>query len=247
MSQPLNDIALVEKYFDEELSNSERENFNLRMQTDQNFKSLVEQEKVLINAIRHHGMQEDLQFLKRLEETLNDKKTVRFNAGPRKWYYVAAAAAIAFVIMATFFYPADPTPEQLFQSYFKPYPNLFEPTVRGDVSATGRTEAFQAYEQGDYEKAVPLFKALLNAKKEPGILLLLGNSNLILGNVEEAKRNFITLNSDFDELDIQSKWFLSLCYLKSGDVDSASVILKELGNTEISYAAKAKELLEKVQ
>jgi hypothetical protein len=247
MNQPLNDIALVEKYFDEELSNSERDNFNLRMQTDQNFKSLVEQEKILINAIRHHGMREDLQFLKRLEETLDDKKTVRFNGNSRKWYYVAAAAVIAFVIMAKVFYTPTPSSDELFQAYFKPYPNLFEPTVRGDVKTTSRTEAFQAYERGDHAQAVVLFNDLLKLKKEPGILLLLGNSNLILGNIEEAKDNFITLNSDFDELDIQSKWFLSLCYLKSGDIERASSILKELGNTEISYATKAKELLEKVQ
>ena len=78
------------------------------------------------------------------------------------------------------------------------------------------------------------------------MLLLLGNSNLILGNLEEAKANFITLNQDFDDLDMQAKWYLSLCYLKSGETEKAQTILKELGATEISYATKARELLEKV-
>ena len=111
---------------------------------------------------------------------------------------------------------------------------------------TKRTEAFQAYEQGEYQKAAAMFSTLLKEKEEPGVLLLLGNCNLILGNVEEAKQNFTTLNSDFDELDIQAKWFLGLCYLKSGDVEKARTMLTELGQTEISYADKAKELLEKL-
>ncbi len=247
MNHSETDITLVEKYFDEVLSNSERENFNLRMQTDENFKSLVDQEKVLINAVRLHGMQQDLRFLKTLEETLSDNKTTKFDVGSRKWYYVAAAAVLALVVLAKVFYTPAPSPEELFEAYFKPYPNLFEPTVRGEARISSRNEAFQAYEQGQYAKAVVLFNELLKVKKEPGILLLLGNSNLILGNIEEAKNNLIALNSDFDELDIQSKWFLSLCYLKSGDMEHARPILAELGNTEISYAAKAKELLSKVK
>ena len=45
---------------------------------------------------------------------------------------------------------------------------------------------------------------------------------------------------------MQAKWYLSLCYLKSGETEKAQAILKELGATEISYATKARELLEKV-
>lgn len=245
MDQSEEDITLVERYFDEELSESERKTFAARLTVDENFKSLVEHEKILINAIRHHGLQEDLQFLKNVERGLEDPKIVPMRVS-RKWYYVAAASVAALLIVALFFRP-QPSTQKLFAENFQPYPNVFEPTVRGTNEPTKRSAAFQAYEQGDYAKAVILFNQLLQEKKEPGILLLNGNANLMLGNVEEAKKNFITLNADFDELDIQSKWFLSLCYLKSGDMEHARPILEELGNTEISYARKAKELLKEVK
>jgi Tfp pilus assembly protein FimV len=77
--------------------------------------------------------------------------------------------------------------------------------------------------------------------------MLLGNANLMVGRVEEAKQNFITLNDKFDSLDLQAKWYLSLCYLRTGDVEQARKILRELGETDISYASKARELLEKVK
>jgi tetratricopeptide (TPR) repeat protein len=136
--------------------------------------------------------------------------------------------------------------EELFTSYFKVYPNMFEPILRGPDGATQRTEAFQAYEQGNYEKASLLFTELLKEDKEPGILLLLSNSNLMLGQVAEAQKNLVNLIEESDDLDIPAKWYLSLAYLKSGDKEKARKILRELGGTEISYASKAKELLEKV-
>jgi TolA-binding protein len=248
MNHSENDTTLVEKYFDAELSESEMKHFTERVETDETFKVLVEQEKNLIGAIRYQGLQSNLQFLETLEANLQSDGRTGINRPSKKWYYYAAAAAVIgiAILSKVLLTSVNETPEELFTAYFKPYPNVFEATLRGENKTSNRTEAFQAYEQGDYQKAAILFKGLLETNKEPGILLLLGNSNLILGNLDEAKINFTALNKEFDELDIQSKWYLSLCYLRSGDTERAKNMLRELGETEISYASKAKELLEKV-
>ena len=242
------DIALVEKYFDAELTDAEMKNFTTRMASDEHFKALVEQEKVLIAAIRYEGAVTDLKYLEDLEAKLQRETPIRISSGSNKWYYYAAAAVIGITVIVTVFTNTfTDRPDQLFQAYFTPYPNMFQPTTRSNGSVDSkRAEAFKAYEQADYQRAATLFSDLLRDKKEAGMLLLLGNSNLMLDNVEEAKENFITLNKDFDELDMQAKWYLSLCYLKSGETEKARAILKELGDTEISYATKARELLEKV-
>jgi len=248
MNHSETDISLLEKYFDAELSDAEMKHFTSRMENDENFKTLFEREKALIGAIRHQGIQENLQYLKTLEESFKESDKPVRSLVARKWYYLAAAALVGILVVSKMLVTTfSPTPKQLYEAYFTPYPNLFEPTVRSSEAAPSvRSEAFQAYEQKDYRKAVSLFNELLSTKEEPGILLLLGNANLILGNVEAAKENFIRLNKDFDTLDMQSKWYLSLCYLRSGDIEQARNMLKELGETEISYAEKAKELLKKV-
>ena len=242
------DIALVEKYFDSELNDAELKNFTMRMESDENFKSLVEQEKVLIAAVRYEGAVSSLKYLEDLELKLQKETPIRLSSGSVKWYYYAAAAVVGImVVVAVFMNNFKNQPDELFQAYFTPYPNMFEATTRSnEADGSKRKDAYQAYDQGDYQKAATLFKDLLKDNKEAGIVLLLGNSNLILGNVEEAKANFIALDNDFDELDMQAKWYLSLCYLKSGETEKARAILKELGDTEISYATKARELLEKV-
>jgi tetratricopeptide (TPR) repeat protein len=247
------DIALVEKYFDAELNDAELKTFTTRLESDENFKLLVEQEKALIAAVRYEGAAANLQYLEDLESKLQKETPIRLSSGPTKWYYYAAAAVVGItVVVAVFMNSFKENPDQLFQAYFAPYPNMFEPGLRSNLFRSDqpidskRAEAFQAYEQGNYQKAATLFTDLLKDNKDAGMLLLLGNSNLILGNLEEAKDNFITLNRDFDGLDMPAKWYLNLTYLKIGETEKAQAILTELGATESSYAAKARELLAKV-
>jgi TolA-binding protein len=242
------DIELVEKYFDQDLTEAEVQIVTERLETDVEFKALFDQEKVLIRSIRGAGLHRDLAKLKELEKSLQD--TERESTKPmmslKVWHYAIAAAVALFLIVTLVLLPDQESPEQLFQTYFAPARNVFEPTVRGADPAVRRAAAFQAYEWGNYQFAVEQFTSLLKENKEPGMLLLNGNANLMLGNVEAAEENFITLINDFDELDTTAEWYLSLCYLKKGEVDKARNMLKELGAAEGSYAMKARELLKKI-
>lgn len=240
------DIILIEKYFDDALTNEETKLFKDRLTTDVAFKKLFDREKLLINTVRLQGASRDLAFLKTLEEGMPD---IQLTQAPRKRYmlYWAAAAVALIITLIIFFTPSSQTPEELYAAYYKPYPNVFEPTVRSNSEASEREEAFQAYERGDYTSAVPKLQAILRQHEEPGVLLLLGNAEMVLDQTEEAKKNFLKLINQYDELDLQAKWYLSLCYIRLGEIDSAKKILKELGDTEISYATKAKELLRKVK
>jgi tetratricopeptide (TPR) repeat protein len=241
-----NDITLVERYFDEELSQSEINSFHQRLEKDNNLKTLFIQEKTLLRGIRFAGLQRDLAKLKEIEATVARPETER--GGKRTtFFYLKVAAAIAILaVVIKLLMPVEEDSEKLFQAYFKPYPNVFEPTLRGTSEMTDRAETFLAYEQGNYQKALAGFNEILMNGHEPGVLLLAGNANLMLGNVQEAKNNFLLLIKNYDELDTQAKWFLSLCCLKEGDIDQAKIMWEELGGTEISYEKKAKELLKKV-
>lgn len=236
----------MEKYFDSELNVEEMAAFTARLQHDEIFRSLVEREKIIIGTIRNQGLLDNLHYLKSVEEKIQGNHAHPSFARVRTWYYYAAAAVVALLIAVKVLLPGQASSDELFAEYFTPYPNVFEPTMRGMDMTTKRTEAFQAYEHKNYSRAAVLFNELLAVKKESEILFLLGNTNLMLGQVDEARENFVTLINDFDDMDLQAKWYLSLCYLKSDDRENARKMLRELGETEISYASKAKELLEKV-
>ena len=240
------DITLMERYFDFELSEEEMRTFSSRLQSDEAFHSLVQREKIIIGAIRNQGLLDNLHYLKSIEEKIQGNHAHPTAAGIRTWYYYAAAAVVLLLLAVKVLLPSQQSSQELFTAYFSPYPNVFEPTTRGADATTKRSEAFQAYEQKNYQQAATLFKALLAEKKEPEILFLLGNTNLMLDQTTEARENFATLINDFDDMDLQAKWFLSLSYLKSDDRENARKVLKELGETENSYASKAKELLKEI-
>jgi tetratricopeptide (TPR) repeat protein len=164
----------------------------------------------------------------------------------RRWYLLAAAL-IGLLIVAKFVLSPSVTAEDLYQEHFRPYPNVFEPTVRGSAHAGARTEAFKAYEKGDYSNAANLFTQLLQGGPDPGMLLLLGNCNLILGNTDDAIRNFIDLKAQSTELTLQSNWFLGLAYLKNGDREKALLLLRELSVTESSYAGKSRDIIKQLE
>lgn len=240
------DIMLIERYFDAELSEEEIKNFSLRVEVDDAFKSLVQREKIIIGAIRNQGLLDNLQYLKSVEEKIQGNQTQLGLTPNRTWYYYAAAAVVTLLIAVTFLLPKEASNDELFAKYFTTYPNLFEPTMRGSDRVSKRTEAFQAYERKDYQSAATLLTALLEEKRDSEVLLILGNTNLMLGDTRKAQENFLTLINEFDDFDIPAKWYLSLCYLKSGDTENARKLLQELGRLEVSYASRAKELLEKV-
>lgn len=244
MNHSTHDIDLIERYFDQQLTEDEKAKLTERLTTDPELKILFDQEKLLINTIRYQAASQDLQFLKSLERTLENPVVTQDTT---RWYYAAAAigalAIAAFVLIPW----SKPSPQDLYAEYFVPYPNVFEPARRSRGTGTDeRTLAFQAYDLGNYEEASRRFSRLPDTEKDPGMLLLLGNAQLMIGKSEEAKATFQQLISEYDELDIQGKWFLSLCYLRTGEMEEAKRLLDELGSMEVSYAGKAKELLKEV-
>ncbi|HTF20397.1 MAG TPA: tetratricopeptide repeat protein [Chryseolinea sp.] len=246
MNHTERDIELIEKYFDEGLSEFDAASFERRINTDDSFRTLVEQEKYIIGAIRIQGLKDELEQLKRMEATLKDPHTAIRQSSNRRWYALAAAV-VALIIVARFALMPGVTTEDLYEDHFRPYPNVFEPTLRGQSLANDRTDAFKAYEKGDYKQAAALFRTVLQRQKDPGVLLLLGNCNLMLGNTAEAIVNFSKLAGESSELSMQAKWFLSLAYLKDDDKTRALPLLKELAATDASYADKAKEILKELE
>lgn len=246
MNHTEKDIELIEKYFDEGLSPYEIEGFERRMKTDDDFRLLVEQEKYIIGAIRIQGLKDELEHLRRIEAALPDPVAVSHTNGYRKWYLLAAAV-IAIIIVARFALMSNLTTEDLYEENFRPYPNVFQPAVRGERLANDRAEAFKAYDKGDYARAATLFTAILNRGDDAESLLLLGNCNLILGNTQAAIANFSRLSSTSAELSLQAKWFLALAHLRNGDERRARPLLNEIAGMNVSYAAKAKEILDELE
>jgi TolA-binding protein len=251
MENSYDDIVLLEKYIENSLSDSERMVVEQRLSTEESLRELYHQEKLLVRGIRFGHLKEKLNELRKLDNQLQDahreNKEAKVVSLGTYWKIAAIAASLITIVASYFLINRPVEPDALFAQYFQVYPNILEPVVRGTTEQNKRAESFAAYERGDYDMAAEGFKELLKDHEEPGVLLLLGNANLMLGNTKEAKENFVTLNKDYNDLDLQAKWYLSLCYLKLSKSDSAKVLLLEVAAEKNTYSDRATEILKKLK
>lgn len=252
MENNLHDIEWIERYLDRSMRPEEKREMEKRLMEEPDLKSKYLAYRELVQGMRYSHLQNKLEQLKALENSLPAIEAAEKSGGQiwlaTYWKPVAIAASLILVVFAYSILMMPLNPQKVYAKYFEPYPNVFEPTVRGNNTRDDqRTDAFQAYDRGNYEKAAALFNILLKEKQEPGMLLLLGNANLMLGKTAEAQNNFLTLIKNFEELDAQARWFLGLSYLKQGETEKARLIFQELENPEVTYSKKANDLLKEVR
>lgn len=165
-------------------------------------------------------------------------------------YKVAIAASVALVAVSWFAIDpfASSTGPELFVEHFKAYPNDIVGVTRGaDQQVDERGEAYLAYDQGDYAKAVDIFSRVWeNSNNETLDLFYLGNAYLMIGSSEKAIASFKMVADAQSGLTLDAKWFLGLSYLQTEELDKAKVVFSELAELGKDYAEDAEEILDEL-
>ena len=243
------DIELIEKYLEHRLSKEQELEFQARLQTEKAFHEHVEKIKLLIEGIRYSGSKSSIRSkIEQLASTLPDielgqKRQFKLTRTQFLKYAASFALILAFAWLSRDVL-LKPDHEEIFSANFEPYLNTGNGMVRGSVADRSPEQlAYAAYDSENFADAVKQFDALLAKNDDAAMRLYLGNSLLALGEVESAKQQFLTLLQNDAGLIIQAKWYLSLCYLKNGEIDQAQEILQELSQNGKSYRKMASKIL----
>lgn len=235
------DIILIDRYIDGELSEEEK-TILFERQKDLYFKEEFDIRSGAAEAI--HTLAE-VRLRGELKSQLRNIDLSEQSGRYNLFYWVAAAVTLIFMVIWVF--PGTETPESLFQAYYKPYPANIH--TRGDAPAV--ISAFEAYEKGKFEEASDLIKSAIATQDESAssahLELLLGNCYLNTNNYPLAEETFGRLQPN-DDLMVRdhAEWFLALTYLKKGQVDRTHDVLDRLVTTESLYKSNAKRLLKEL-
>jgi hypothetical protein len=261
----------IENYHKGQLSLDERQAFLDRQQADAAFAGKVRSYREIMDGIAYYGKQQPFaetirgweQEIKTqagagtltanqtntADNTVPDKKIVPLY---RSYVYWAAAAVLILIVGSVLLLRPTPTETlALYETYYKPYPDVFNPSVRGESSTSTtstREKAFAAYRAGRYEEALQLFHALTgdNRQEQDNIRLYLGNCYLALDSLDAAGKAFLSIGAD-SHIASQAKWYLAMTYLKAGTADRAKSVLHTLVDEGGSYADRAREILQKIE
>lgn len=163
---------------------------------------------------------------------------------------IGLAASILLLAMAVFLFSNTQSDQKLFTSYFEPMPSAVANTgvSRGEAAAANpKATAFEAYEAGDFQKAIPNFRTYLERNPQDkesrfyfGLALLGdGYSNEAIEILKE-----VNLQPPKPGYKDASSWYLALAYLQLEQRQDAESILSTLEQGNSNYSNIAKQLLE---
>jgi hypothetical protein len=244
MNSNLDDDILVNDYLEGKMTGRKRKEF------EEDLKSNRE----LYRVYRLHArvdaalLDDDHNELRDMFEKMHPAAAVRRHYPV--WYKYAAAALLVLSLATALFLILSPGKagrnDRLFAAYYKPYV-----TPGTMMAATGQpdksiTLGLQLYDEKSYEKAYEQFSLYLdNGGMGTLARFYAGTSLMALGKYTEAAPFFKAVIPTGDVLFTdQSKWYLALACLKTGNTHDAEDLLEDLVHTSVFYGHDARAILD---
>ncbi len=236
------------KMLEEEVDKAERENYlyNIELETNTWVNNWIEQKDKLLKSDSSAQKLKDF-----VEQAMQNKNTIQLTPVSDKpikklLYRVASIAAILVISFGLWMlFSQKTTTEGLFAEYYQPYQ-----IIDGQTRSAGENvdqlfkDAVKSYKNNDFNESSLAFERLLEIDKSSvKMRFLYSVTQIELQNYENAISGFnyiIETNGDFV---IEAKWYLSMCYLKTGKVKEAKSLLIELSHTPGYYKNKSINLL----
>ncbi len=241
-----NKLDLIYKYLHDTLSPEESDAFNA-LKTDKDFTDALLRESLIKKALDKDREEKVTSFIEAIEKKheLKQKKNIRGNKN-KLWTLILALVIISSLMI--FLVPKliqgnNSTNEVLFAEYYTAYP--VEVITRGTVDELSESykSALKSYSTKDYQSAFNKFQEIDGNYDKINLYKAIC---LIETKKYDEAMSFLKRNQSSENVDIknESEWYLSLSYLKGGDLDNAKSILDKISlSANHPYKADALKLL----
>ncbi|MEQ8417134.1 MAG: hypothetical protein RIB71_21810 [Imperialibacter sp.] len=238
------DIALIDRYLNGELSESEEEEFRQRLAAEKDFAQLFEDVRYLQKGLERAELEKAWKAIQAAEADIVD--TAPTGAATFSWkVWLPVAASVALLVVAAWFFLLRSTePQALYAQYFEVYPNVEAPIYRDSSakdSLTTKDLAFRRYADEDYDMAIEIFKSI--KQPDEGTLFYLGMSYLANDEATKAAAIWEPLSEEAVDYKTQVQWYLALAWLKLDEEEKAKELFEELAESGTAYGDRSKEIL----
>lgn len=179
---------------------------------------------------------------------IQEAKVIQLRPMQKLMRAVAVAAALLVGVFAYNFLQS-PTPDALFAEYYSHYENDISLDRRGD--ADGLNKDFKAalgtYSVNDFKGAMPLFDKALSAEPDNNAAhFFQGMACLNMEKYAEAIKHFEPVKKSNSTYAKKANWYAILATLKSGNVESATIMLNDFAKSKGYKSEEAKALLKEL-
>ena len=253
-------LDMFDNYFSGKLSQQEKIAFEEHLKSDSKMAEAFQEYQDLRKGIDYSIMKSLKEELQELETSLPEVELEpdvphRIDQVPttnrfRIWKVAAAVVLVSLSVGIIFQLQQPSSPQDLFSQHFAPADNLYVSIKRGeDIEANPLVQTFQAYDAEDYSVAIEGFETILRQEafkdQHPMVLYFLGSAQLAQGQGEASINTFKRYLEISQDNVAQAKWYLAMGYLKENRVEEATLLLKELKQSE-EYGKEAGRILKKL-
>ncbi|MDC7996682.1 hypothetical protein POW22_01510 [Gilvibacter sediminis] len=229
---------LIQGYFKQSLSEADSQLVNRLLKEDAEFKAAFESYQDMHIAFKKADYDALKAQLQGLESTIS-KETKPWHR--QAWLRYAAASVLVIALGVNFFFGG---PDNLYEDYFETYPNVYQPVIRG-AESTSVSDAFLFYENGEFEQAAASFDQLLAQHDDINLKFYRAMALLNSGDTEQALPELEQLSDTAFEFQTESKWFLTLLYLKLDQTEKAKAQLELLDSMDAQFKVKERGEIQK--
>jgi len=240
----------ISKYLSGEMDAQSEKAFEQRLHNDKDLRNEFELHKEIQNALSEEDIMELREKLEEFGPSSQSKKKFRL-----KWGDALAVAALVTVFigigMLWIYHSQITNPDELYASYFEPYPSIYSQRSIEAESESGnlKQKAFLAYEKESWRKAQDHFdKLLLLQPEKTEYVFYSGILDLKLNETHKAINHFRTvLNKKDPLLEDQIIWYIALAYLKEENIEKSTEYLQKIVNEDMINKEKALKLLRRIE
>jgi TolA-binding protein len=240
----------IERYNSGEMDSLEKKWFQKELEGNSTLMEEVKLRKRVDDALVKHDLIDLRNKLAKLEKSRKEQVTT---GDGKKGTAIRFAAAIAvLMILGTLLYMTfnrSANPDRLFQANYDHY--VYSGTSRTSASNNDMSfkSALDLYNNENYQAASTALKDyLIHNPGNNEAMFLLGASDMESGNYNSAIQMFTAVLNDRDNFFLdKSQWYLSLCYLKTGNTPEAVKELQAIINSTSIYNSKARKLVKKLK
>ena len=242
-----NDFSyFIERFNAGEMSDAERDWFMKELDTNEKLRNEVNLRKQADEILKKHDIMSLRNKLSEIEKQRREvkipEKTLRRSGYIRYAAVIAGLVLIGSLIMVP---KKNLNNEDIMKKYYKVYE---APSNQRSVQSGGDADftlALEFYNTHDYDKAAVLFSKVLEKKPDDmQTVLLNGVSNFEEKRYPEAQQSFGRVIDDNNNLYVDhAKWYLSLCYLNTGETKKAKQLFNDISKESGIYQNDAKKIL----
>lgn len=229
----MSNLVLFEKYHNDELTTSEKSDFEASLLENSDFKAehdqYMEMQAFLGAKPKIDAGKEEIQKLRAQYE---EEKLIK-KPNYKKIMLLAAIALLLLSAALNFLYfkTSAQSPEAIYAANFQPA--AISITTKGDNSTSkNNTEAINFFNQGEYQKAFPLFDTTGVSKEDlPPLLYAKAISGIETDNLALSREIFDDLISSYPVFSNDSNWYIALSYLKENRINEVRAYLDKIPST----------------